>query len=312
MVTELDCGTGTPVNTVLRKYTWGRDLSGVGILPANLESAGGIGGLLAVEDTNATTTTTDDQSLAFLYDANGNVGQVVDWAQTTASAALKAKYEYDVYGNVTASGGSYATANPFRFSTKYWDDETGLGYWGYRYYEPRMGRWHGRDILQELDSPVLYCFVSNAPTTHVDSIGLCKFSTCASVYQAMAKQCEVSCGMSGICYDICLDNANKQRVACSSASACGQATPVLPNPRTCAVYGCEKYTGGASLQCFCLLSTSNPWNDFVRACLACAHEQGCPTELSHDECYSIGDDRKLPGKSYFDLISTMFACRGWY
>ncbi|MFN0136109.1 MAG: RHS repeat-associated core domain-containing protein [Phycisphaerae bacterium] len=184
MVMELDCGTGTtPVNTVLRKYTWGRDLGG------GLESAGGIGGLLAVEDTNATPATTDDQSLAFLYDANGNVGQVVDWAQTTASAALKAKYEYDVYGNVTASGGSYATANPFRFSTKYWDDETGLGYWGYRYYEPRMGRWVSRDPYQEEGGKHLLAYAFNDPCNRSDSLGELSVVSPGTAASAAAASC---------------------------------------------------------------------------------------------------------------------------
>ena len=129
----------------VRRFTWGRDLGG------GLESAGGIGGLLAVDDDNGTTTgtspTADDMRYVYAYDANGNVGQLVDWAASSASTSLKAKYEYDVYGNLTARTGSYEAVNPFRFSTKYWDDETGLGYWGYRYYEPRLGRWMSRDPL---------------------------------------------------------------------------------------------------------------------------------------------------------------------
>jgi uncharacterized protein RhaS with RHS repeats len=45
-----------------------------------------------------------------------------------ASGAIVARYEYDPYGNVTAASGPYAAANPFRWGTKYWDDETGFGY----------------------------------------------------------------------------------------------------------------------------------------------------------------------------------------
>ena len=36
-----------------------------------------------------------------------------------------------------------AKANPFRFSTKYQDDETDLLYYGYRYYDASKGRWLG-------------------------------------------------------------------------------------------------------------------------------------------------------------------------
>jgi hypothetical protein len=59
-----------------------------------------------------------------LYDANGNVGQVIDLAASSASACIKAHYEYDAYGKVLVQSGSYAAANPYRFSTKPWDDET--------------------------------------------------------------------------------------------------------------------------------------------------------------------------------------------
>ena len=37
------------------------------------------------------------------------------------------------FGEVLRATGPMATANPFRFSTKYQDDETGLLYYGYRY-----------------------------------------------------------------------------------------------------------------------------------------------------------------------------------
>jgi len=48
-----------------------------------------------------------------------------------------------------------ATANPFRFSTKYQDDETGLLYYGYRYCDPNTGRWNSRDPIAERASSLL-------------------------------------------------------------------------------------------------------------------------------------------------------------
>ncbi len=143
LLLELD-GDGN----VLRKLTWGRDLSG------SLDGAGGIGGLLAVQDANGTTTgenhESDDLRYVCFYDANGNVGQVIDLAAASASASIKAHYEYDAYGNVPVQSGSYASANPYRFSTKPWDDETGLGSWGLRYYDPRLGRWSSPDPLADV------------------------------------------------------------------------------------------------------------------------------------------------------------------
>jgi RHS repeat-associated protein len=41
------------------------------------------------------------------------------------------------------------SANPFRFSTKYQDDETDLLYYGFRYYSASVGRWISRDPIGE-------------------------------------------------------------------------------------------------------------------------------------------------------------------
>ena len=71
-----ECGTG--VSPVKRKYTWGWDLAGQNGQPNSLESAGGIGGLLAAYDTAGPTTTSDDRTFLYFYDANGNVGQLIE------------------------------------------------------------------------------------------------------------------------------------------------------------------------------------------------------------------------------------------
>jgi RHS repeat-associated protein len=65
-----------------------------------------------------------------------------------------------------------AKANPFRFSTKYQDDETDLLYYGYRYYNPSTGRWVSRDPIGEKGGPNLYGFVSADSLDKVDAFGL--------------------------------------------------------------------------------------------------------------------------------------------
>jgi RHS repeat-associated protein len=152
-------------NDVLRKYTWGLDLagqSGGSASGRSIDDAGGIGGLLATEDVAET------KDYYYLYDANGNIGQLVD----RSDGSPDARYEYDAYGNTIASAGDYADDNPFRFSTKYWDDETSLGYWGYRYYTPRLGRWLSRDPLGEPGGTNLYGYVRNSPPNAFDPRGL--------------------------------------------------------------------------------------------------------------------------------------------
>ena len=65
-----------------------------------------------------------------------------------------------------------AKANPFRFSTKYQDDETELLYYGYRYYAPSTGRWLSKDPKGEIGGISLYAFVINNPMLRVDRLGL--------------------------------------------------------------------------------------------------------------------------------------------
>jgi RHS repeat-associated protein len=58
-----------------------------------------------------------------------------------------------------------AKLNPFRFSTKYDDDETDLLYYGYRYYNPSTGRWLSRDPLNEAG----FGLISQTPVRCVDA-----------------------------------------------------------------------------------------------------------------------------------------------
>jgi RHS repeat-associated protein len=117
------------------------------------------------------------------YDGNGNVGQVLK-VLGSGEITVAAKYEYDPYGNMLSALGDYAAANPFRFSTKWLDSElaswttngavgsTGLYYYGYRYYSPRLGRWLSRDPIEEQGGLCLYMFVENEPVVRWDWLGL--------------------------------------------------------------------------------------------------------------------------------------------
>lgn len=111
-------------------WCWGLDLSG------SLSGAGGIGGLLSARyGTN---------DVVFSYDANGNVSELI-----SNNGAIAAHYEYSPFGETTVATGPLAKANPFRFSTKYFADELGLGDWGYRWYGPSLARWLSRDPIGE-------------------------------------------------------------------------------------------------------------------------------------------------------------------
>lgn len=171
-------------NIPLVSYTRGNDLSG------SLQGAGGIGGLLArttygQEVPGAPTT-------AFYHaDGNGNITALIYPNQQIA-----AKYLYDPFGNMLAMSGPMANFNKYRFSSKQSDDNSGLYYYGYRFYDASLQRWLNRDPLGEtgfeslryssitgrappfpqpseiLVYPDLYDFAANNPNFYADVLGL--------------------------------------------------------------------------------------------------------------------------------------------
>ncbi|MBN9689750.1 MAG: RHS repeat-associated core domain-containing protein [Verrucomicrobia bacterium] len=152
VVAELN---GLSANALLQSYLWGSDLSG------SLEGAGGVGGLVFVKPVGG-----DAQFAA--YDGSGNVIGLVDGA----SGATTANYDYSTFGETLRMTGPRAAANPFRFSTKAAETESGLLYFGYRYYQPTLGRWISRDPSGEHDDDSMYSFVGNHPANAVDPNGL--------------------------------------------------------------------------------------------------------------------------------------------
>ncbi|NLX13067.1 MAG: RHS repeat-associated core domain-containing protein [Phycisphaerales bacterium] len=193
---------GKASDTIQSRYTWGLDMSGLaGQNPdreggaSGIHGAGGISGLLAVEEISG--------ALAgeywYLYDGNGNVMQLLD----ASDRSIAARYEYDPYGNkrdipANPGAGHYAATNPFRFSTK-WFDESGLGYWGYRYYSSRLGRWINRDPIEEEGGINLYVYTKNSPVIEIDPHGQTIWSclVCGCCGGASAISCAVLCAIDG-------------------------------------------------------------------------------------------------------------------
>ena len=60
-----------------------------------------------------------------------------------------AAYEYDDFGRLISKTGALADFFRIRFSSKYFDSETGLYYYGYRFYAPFHMRWLNRDPIEE-------------------------------------------------------------------------------------------------------------------------------------------------------------------
>jgi RHS repeat-associated protein len=79
---------------------------------------------------------------------------------SATDGTLHATYEYDPFGRLLKSTGSKANENPYRFSTKPMDAETGLYYYGYRYLDVDLGRWVNRDPIGERGGWNLHLFIS--------------------------------------------------------------------------------------------------------------------------------------------------------
>lgn len=149
---ETPVGTAPTASQLVRTYFWGPDLGG------------GAGGLLALQDHRTVYSGVYQPT----FDGNGNLTALIN----AATGAIDAAYEYDGFGNTLRANGRYARENPLRFSTKYWDAEIGLYYYGFRYYAPSLGRFLTRDPIGEAGGLNLYAMAGNNTVDRIDVFGL--------------------------------------------------------------------------------------------------------------------------------------------
>lgn len=128
VIQERDDGNNATVT-----YTRGSDMIGT------FEGPGGIGGLLA----RTAHQKGPDYHACYHADGTGNITALAN------QEAIIARYQYDPFGNLLAKSGFLADANLYRFSSKEFHSQSGLIYYLYRYYEPRLQRWVNRDPIVE-------------------------------------------------------------------------------------------------------------------------------------------------------------------
>ncbi len=91
---------------------------------------------------------------------------------------LQEHYRYSAFGErkIFSSWGYEKSCsqvkNPWQYSSKRIDEESGLIYFGRRYYDPSLGRWLTPDPKGFVDSINLYVYVLNDPLINVDLYGL--------------------------------------------------------------------------------------------------------------------------------------------
>lgn len=128
--------------------------------------------------------------IAELKDCQGELVASNVVALVDANGQVAAEYAYGPFGEFLRATGPLAFVNPFRFSTTYQDDETGLMYYGHRYHSAQLCRWLSREPLAEAGSANLYAFCFNDPLNIVDVLGLGPHWTddVAQKYNAQAQQ----------------------------------------------------------------------------------------------------------------------------
>jgi RHS repeat-associated protein len=115
-----------------------------------------------------------DEPLAMLrssatsyYSADG-LGSIT--SLTNSSGAAAQTYTYDSFGKVTGSSGSLT--NPFQYTGREMDPETGLYYYRARYYDAAIGRFISGDPLGFMGEDNFYSYSDNDPQNAIDPSGL--------------------------------------------------------------------------------------------------------------------------------------------
>lgn len=111
----------------------------------------------------------------YFYHSNA-LGSVA--AITDAAGMVVERYRYDAYGSPEIMDAAFiplatsSISNPYLFTGRRWDVETGNYYYRARYYNPVSGRFLQRDPLGYVDGMNLYEYVKSNPHTKIDPFGL--------------------------------------------------------------------------------------------------------------------------------------------
>jgi len=107
----------------------------------------------------------DGNSYFYLKDGLGSITSLNDSMNTTVNT-----YEYDAFGNVINKTGS--VNNPYGYTGRMPDNESGLLFYRARYYDPVIGRFIHADPIGFSGGINFYAYVANNPINKIDPWGL--------------------------------------------------------------------------------------------------------------------------------------------
>jgi RHS repeat-associated protein len=111
-------------------------------------------------------------SYYYAFDHLGSVREMTD-----GSGAIRARYDYDPYGERTKLAGDLDAS--FGFTGHYFHAGSGLHLTLFRAYDAQTGRWLSRDPLGEEAGMNLYAYVGGSPVDRIDPFGLVDWSGAA-------------------------------------------------------------------------------------------------------------------------------------
>lgn len=109
--------------------------------------------------------TQEMESFYYTRDHLGSIRELTD-----ANGNLRARYDYDVWGNSVVLEGD--TSLDFGYTGHYFHAPSGLNLTLYRAYNPTLGRWLSRDPIAENGGLNLYQYTFSNPVNFVDPLGL--------------------------------------------------------------------------------------------------------------------------------------------
>ncbi|NGZ04520.1 MAG: hypothetical protein CV090_15875, partial [Nitrospira sp. WS238] len=122
----------------------------------------------------------------FFYHQDG-LGSVTDL--TDSAGATAKSYAYDAYGNIVDQTGT--VDQPYTYTGREIDSESGLYYYRARYYDPVTGRFLQEDPIGfDGGDPNLYAYVGNNVPNGKDPKGLAKCGKCWELIKKLFEYCK--------------------------------------------------------------------------------------------------------------------------
>jgi len=155
---------------------------------------------------------------------------------STSAGILANTYTYDAFGRLTASTGTLA--NPFQYTAREFDQETGVYEYRARYYDQTLGRFSSEDSMGFSAGLNFYAYASNGPLVNSDPTGLTSYQNFSATDQvAMINAVEEIKNKLKECPNCAGDRAGKILQALESATFVYDKTIVVKGKRKCGLTG---------------------------------------------------------------------------